>query len=127
MNPILLKKAKQVFDGAPVQIIFQCSVYGGPCLKCTEECQQRVTAVISKASSKIVGWFENDNIVKTNARPSKKYLKKFLGITKEKKRAGRRSFTKTNKEDVDRDGDRIKRNQRRTEKDKRERGTENTV
>lgn len=118
MNP-LLKKAKMVFDGAPVDIAHQCSITGQLCEHHTEECDYRVTCVISKIKMKVVGWFEGDHIIKTNPKPSKRYLKRTFGIKKEKKRARHKLFDKTDRTNPDRDEERTRRNQRRTEKDKR--------
>ncbi len=119
MNP-LLKKAKTVFDGAPVDIGYQCSVTGHICSRHKEECEHRVTCVISTRRMKIVGWFEGDHLVKTNPKPGKVYLKKVFGMKKEKKRARRRLSLKTDRTNSDRTEERARRNKRRTEKDKRE-------
>lgn len=128
MNP-LLKKAKTVFDGAPVDIGYQCSITGNICNKHKEDCEYRVTCVISTRCTKIVGWFEGDHLVKTNPKPGKVYLKKVFGMKKEKRtgKRGNKLFIKADKPNPDRNEERARRNQRRDEKDKRERGAESAV
>lgn len=119
MDP-LLKKAKAIFDGADIDIGYQCSITGQICSKHKEECEYRETCIISRMKMKIVGWFEGDHIIKTNPKPGKVYLKKVFGMKKEKKRGRRNSiFTKTDRSNPDRDEERTRRNKRRTEKDKR--------
>ena len=89
----LIDKAKKMFPHTPILVREVCSVDGNNCRKCYEECTLRYSAVFTTAKSKCIGWFEDGGFLqKTNPKPSKKYLKRVLGINPQKKKRRRKFY-----------------------------------
>lgn len=82
----LLSKARSVFRRVGVTVAPFCAVGGWACHHCYPECSMRVEGVYSATRHKLIGWFEEGKILKTNARPSKRYAKRYLGGEERRRR-----------------------------------------
>ena len=88
----LLQKAKQIFPGTKVKIVDICSVDSCTCRSCYKECSLRIMSVVSVHRNRQIGWFEGGNLIKTNPKPTKRYKKRILGLTKESSRRPRKHW-----------------------------------
>lgn len=112
----LTAKARKLFPGTKITIKEICAVDQIECRRHYETCQMRVVAVFSTHRNKQIAWFEGDNLIKTNPKPSKRYKKRTLGETGKKPRRPRKHWLA--KFQPSGDDKSLQRSKRRTQKDK---------